>query len=83
MGVRNECNNIHGVPGIAGSYCYNCTGRETEAREGSSLCYSMCQWEKPLLGFSPLATSPVLEEADEKRGIGIEQAWVLILPCFS
>lgn len=32
---------------------------------------------------SPPATLPfLLEAADENRGIGIEQAWVLVLPCF-
>lgn len=30
--VRTACVNIHVVPGIGGSYCDSCTGRETEAR---------------------------------------------------
>lgn len=31
--VRTACgNNVHVVPGIGGSYCDSCTGRETEGR---------------------------------------------------
>lgn len=48
------------------------------------LCHSMCQWEKSLLDpVSPLAALLfLLEAADENRGIGLEQAWVLALPSF-
>lgn len=84
MDIRIECHGVHVVPGISGSYCDNCTGRETEVGRRRGLCHSKCQWEKPLLDpVSPPATLPVLlETADENRGTGIAQACVLILPCF-
>lgn len=38
MDIRIECHSVHVVPGISGSYCDNCTGRETEVRGGDVAC---------------------------------------------
>lgn len=72
------------MPGIyVCCYC-NCTARETEVWGGELTCVVACPWEKPLLDPAslPVPLPGLLEAADMNAGIAIEQAWVLILPCF-
>ena len=82
MGMRTEGDSVHVVPGINGSCCYNCPGRETEARGEAVACIVACVGGKSP-SWTPSLLPVLLEAADENRGIGTERAWVLILPCFS
>lgn len=81
VGVRNECDNV--CAGVAGSSCYNCTGGKLRPGRdvacviacvsGKSASWDYLRW---------VLDQSCWRKADEKRGIGIEQAWVLILSYF-
>lgn len=87
VGVRTKCKSVHVVPGTSGSCALIVQGRK-QARRGTWLaCIITCGlYHNICLGKAPLGSClslPVLPEAaDENRGIGTEQTWVLILPCF-